>query len=194
MEGNKLKGWYSRGYLPHFDGGEILQFITFHLADALPLKVVESWKRELEREKREEAQKILFWRIEKFVDRSLGKCYLAQTEIAELVQDALLYFDNEKYKLISWVIMPNHVHFLLRPFENHTLEKIIHSIKSFTAQKANQILNRRGKFWQEEYFDRYIRNYEHFEKTINYIELNPVKAKLCEKPTDWKFSSAYFNK
>jgi len=110
------------------------------------------------------------------------------------VQDTLLYFDNEKYKLISWVIMPNHVHFLLRPFENHKLEKIIHSIKSFTAQKANQILNRRGKFWQEEYFDRYIRNYEHFEKTINYIELNPVKAKLCEKPTDWKFSSAYFNK
>lgn len=87
--------------------------------------------------------------------------------------------------------MPNHIHFLMRPMENFELEDIMYSIKSYTALKANKLLNRRGKFWQEEYFDRYIRNYEHFEKTINYIEMNPVKAKLCEKPGEWKFSSAY---
>jgi REP element-mobilizing transposase RayT len=194
MEGNQPKGWYSRGYLPHFDGGEILQFITFHLGDALPRGVVEKWKSELERENHEEAQNILFWRIEKYVDQGFGECFLKQMKIAELVQDTLLYFDNEKYKLISWVIMPNHVHLLLRPAENQKLDKIIHSIKSFTAQKANEILNRQGKFWQEEYFDRYIRNFEHFEKTVNYIELNPVRANLCENRSGWKFSSAYFNK
>lgn len=61
--------------------------------------------------------------------------------------------------------------------------------KSFTAHESNGILQRTGKFWQEDYFDRYIRNYEHYEKTINYIANNPVKAGLCEKPEDWKFSS-----
>jgi len=44
----------------------------------------------------------------------------------------------------------------------------------------------------EEYFDRYIRNAEHFRRTVTYIENNPVKARLCSKPSDWPFSSAWF--
>ena len=71
------------------------------------------------------------------------------------------------------------------------LEDIIHSIKSYSALKANRFLKRSGQFWQEEYFDRYIRDFNHFEKTVRYIELNPVKARLCQNPEDWKFSSAY---
>lgn len=169
-----------------------MQFITFHLVDAVPCQVIDKWKIELEREKDEEAKKILHWRIEKFADQGYGACYLRNPEIAELVQNALLHFDKQKYKLIAWVIMPNHVHLLLRPLENVELGAIIHSIKSFTAVKANRILNRTGKFWQEDYFDRFIRNFEHYEKTIHYIEMNPVKAELCDKPSDWKFSSAYF--
>ena len=186
-----MKGWYSRGYLPHFDGGEILQFITLHLADAVPKAIVEKWKIELASEKEEIAQKILFWRIEKFADQGCGACYLQRPEIADVIRNSLLYFHNEKYNLIAWVIMPNHIHFLMRPAEDQILEKIMHSIKSFTAQKANKLLNRKGQFWQEDYFDRYIRNYEHYEKTVNYIEFNPVKAKLCEKQSDWFFSSAF---
>ena len=186
-----MKGWYSRGYLPHFDGGEILQFITLHLADAVPRTIVENWKLELKSEESEIAQKILFWRIEKFADQGCGVCYLQRPEIADVIKNALLHFDNEKYNLVAWVIMPNHIHFLMRPSEDQKLEKIMHSIKSFTAQKANKLLDRNGQFWQEEYFDRYIRSFEHYEKTIEYIELNPVKAKLCEKRNDWIFSSAY---
>lgn len=184
-----MKGWHNRGYLPHFDGGEVLQFITLHLGNALPQKVVQRWKLELEREKNEEAKKILFQRVEKYIDQGYGECYLKQENIAELVQNALLHFDRQRYKLVSWVIMPNHTHFLLRPMQNYALRDIMHSIKSYTALKANRLLNRSGRFWQEDYFDRYIRDYEHFEKTINYIEMNPVKANLCENPTDWKFSS-----
>ena len=48
------------------------------------------------------------------------------------------------------------------------------------------------KFWMEEYFDRYVRNADHFRNTVNYIENNPVKAGLCSKPSDWPFSSAWF--
>jgi REP element-mobilizing transposase RayT len=191
VRSNFMRGWYDRGYLPHFDGGEILQFITLHLGDAVPQRVIDKWKLELGREKNDDAKKILFWRVEKYADQGYGACFLKKNEIAELVRNSLFYFDGQRYKLVSWVIMPNHVHFLLKPFENFELEKILHSIKSFTALKANRILKRSGKFWQEEYFDRYIRNYEHFEKTIGYIEMNPVKAGLCENPSDWKFSSAY---
>jgi REP element-mobilizing transposase RayT len=87
--------------------------------------------------------------------------------------------------------MPNHVHFLIKPINNHKISKIVQNFKSFTAHEANKILQRNGKFWQEDYFDRFIRNYEHFQKTIDYIENNPVKARLCKNYTDWKFSSAY---
>jgi len=185
-------GWYSRGYLPHFDGGEICQFITFHLGDALPQEGIDRWKLELDREKDEKAKIKFYRRIENYLDKGCGNCYLRQEAVAGEIQQSLLHFNAIRYKLIAWVIMPNHIHFLIKPFESFPLSKLMHSIKSFTAQQANKTLNRNGKFWQEDYFDRYIRNYEHYEKTISYIENNPVKAGLCEKPSDWKFSSAYF--
>lgn len=186
-----MKGWYSRGYLPHFDGGEILQFITLHLKDALPMQVISRWKMELVQEKDDDRKRILFLRSEKYLDSGYGECFLKIDAVAELVKDSLLHFDGSKYKLISWVIMPNHLHLLLKPLNGNSLTGIMHSLKSFTSQKANKLLNRNGKFWQEDYFDRYIRDYKHFEKTLNYIAMNPVKAGLCENPIDWKFSSAF---
>jgi putative DNA methylase len=64
--------------------------------------------------------------------------------------------------------------------------------KSFTAHEANKLLDRKGSFWMAEYYDREIRNEEHFYKALRYIENNPVKAKLCANPSDWHFSSAWF--
>ena len=185
------RGWHTRGYLPHFDGGEMVQFITVHLGDALPKAVIDRWKVELQNEPDEERKKQLYWRAEKYIDKGFGRCYLGQTPIAEMVRDALMHFDLERYKLISWVIMPNHVHFLLRQCAGFELEDIIHSLKSYTALKANRHLKRSGQFWQEEYFDRFIRDAAHYQNTIRYIELNPVKAKLCRKAEDWPFSSAF---
>jgi REP element-mobilizing transposase RayT len=90
------------------------------------------------------------------------------------------------------VVMPNHVHYLITRFENYELKDLLHSLKSYTAHEANKILQRTGQFWIEDYFDRYIRNQEHFRKTVQYIENNPVKAGLCKSPGDWPFSSAWF--
>ena len=185
-----MRGWHNRGYLPHFDGGEILQFITVHLGDALPEVVVDRWKEELKSETDEERKKQLYWRTEKYIDQGLGHCYLGNIEVAFIVRDALFHFDGVRYKLIAWVVMPNHIHFLLRPAEAYKLEDIVHSIKSYTALKANRALGRKGQFWQEEYFDRYIRDYNHFIHTVSYIEWNPVKAGLCRAPKEWAFSSA----
>lgn len=70
------------------------------------------------------------------------------------------------------------------------MSTIVRSWKSFTAHECNKLLGRSGRFWQREPFDRYIRNKQHFQRAVSYIEENPVKAGLCRKPEDWQWSSA----
>lgn len=101
-------------------------------------------------------------------------------------------WDGERYQLLAWVIMPNHVHILIRPLDGFTVSPIMHSIKSYTAHEANKIRDRRGQFWAKEYFDRYIRDQRHLASTIVNIENNPVKAGLCSTPGEWPYGSAYF--
>jgi REP element-mobilizing transposase RayT len=187
-------GWHSRGYLPHFDGGELAQFITFRLHDSLPRDILIRWKEELKLEMSAEAESIMRRRIEAYLDQGHGSCYLRKHDIAEMVQKALLFHDRTKYRLAAWVVMPNHVHILPTPAAGYGLAEIMHSIKSFTSNEANKMLDRAGRFWQKEYFDRFIRNPRQFARTIAYIENNPVKANLCDRPEDWPFSSARFRK
>lgn len=118
MKENSPKGWYSRGYLPHFDGGETLQFVTFRLFESLPRSVLENWINEFEQNKVEKYDVELRKKIEYFLDQGYGNCFLKNEKIALLVQNALIFYDGKKYNLIAWVIMPNHVHFLARALEN----------------------------------------------------------------------------
>jgi REP element-mobilizing transposase RayT len=189
---SKLKtrfGWRSRGYLPHFDDGEVTQFITIRLADSIPQKVLERWRIELENERITDVE--YRKKIEYYLDQGYGSCYLKDERIAEIVKENLLYHEGKKYSLFAWVIMPNHVHYFVRQIPPFTLAEVTHSNKSYTAHAANKVLGRSGQFWVHESFDRYIRSEKHFLKTIEYIKNNPVKAGLCEKASDWKYSSAY---
>lgn len=102
----------------------------------------------------------------------------------------MLKFDGVTYKLFAWVIMPNHAHLLLVPLNGAKVSAIMQRLKSYTSHEANRILGRRGHFWNKEYFDRYIRDGNHFAKALRYIEMNPVKAGLCEAPEEWRFGSA----
>src|SRR5438874_6101941 len=198
MSVNELKnvfrpaGWHSRGYLPHYDGGEVPQFITFRLGDSLPQTVLDKWRIELQKETGIDIDAALRRRIEAYLDQGYGKCYLKDARVATMVQNSLLFHDSQRYRLSAWVVMPNHVHFLATPCAGVELSDIQHSLKSYTAHEANKILGRAGQFWQVEAFDRFIRNYDHYTKTIAYIENNPVKAGLCAKPSDWPFGSAWF--
>jgi REP element-mobilizing transposase RayT len=108
------------------------------------------------------------------------------------VQEAILFFDTDRYLLSAWVVMPNHVHLVTTPLPGKQLAKIMQSLKSFTANEANKELERKGRFWMPDYFDRYVRNRRHFAAAIHYVENNPVKAGLCRRPEDWPFSSAWF--
>jgi REP element-mobilizing transposase RayT len=183
------QGWHSRGYLPHFDAGEVFQSITFRLHDSMPQNLLKRWKIELAREAEDYAD-ALRWRIEAYLDQGYGACFLSDLRLATMLENALLYFDGERYRLSAWVVMPNHVHILAAPCAGHSVSNIMHSLKSFTSQEANKILGRKGQFWFEDYFDRYIRNAKHFTNAIIYMESNPVNAGLCERAADWRFSSA----
>jgi REP element-mobilizing transposase RayT len=182
--------WYGRGYLPHYDDGSSNQFLTIRLADSIPLKVLDQWEAEL-KDQGEYASVELRKRIEKYLDKGYGECHLRKREIAVLVKDSLYFHHENKYLLKSWVIMPNHVHILLQQMPGIELEEITHSLKSYTALKANRLLGRSGEFWQTETYDRYIRDAEHYDDVVNYIERNPVKARLCRSPEEWEFGSAW---
>src|SRR2546423_3079653 len=132
-------GWHSRGYLPHFDGGDIVQTISFRLADSLPQTVLERWKRELAVESGANEGLTLRRRIEAYLDQGYGSCALRDARVATIVQDSLLQFDSERYRLFTWVLMPNHVHIILTPAIGWSLSRIMKDLKSFTSREANKI-------------------------------------------------------
>jgi REP element-mobilizing transposase RayT len=175
--------WHSRGRVPHWEAGEVPQSINFRLADSLPRDAVE---RAL-RERTSAAQRE---RFEAFLDAGHGESLLARPAIGAIVEKALLKFDAVRYRLHAWCVMPNHVHALATPMEDVSLSSIVHSWKSFTAKAINAEVGRRGRVWFEEYFDRAVRNIDHYDAAVAYIEANPVIAGLCAEPEDWPFSSA----
>ncbi len=183
------KGWHSRGYLPHFDG-DVTQFITFRLSDSLPQNVLNRLKEEILRDKLSENSDEYRERSEKYLDQGIGSCILKNPAIAEIVEKTIEYEDERSCKIISWVIMPNHVHLLLYPHEGHSLSDIIKRIKGISARRINEANGSSGSVWQPDYFDRFIRDEKHFRDTVRYIENNPVKAKLCATPSEWTFSNA----
>ena len=176
------KGWHSRGYLPHFDSAETTQFITFRLADSLPKSVAETLARKSDD----------FAEVDERLDAGFGVCWLRQEEIAVAVESAILHFDDVRYRVLAWCIMPNHIHVVIDPSEGHRLGDIVHSWKSFSANKANRLLERKGAFWHRDYFDRFIRNERHLARTVEYVENNPIKAGLAAESKDWPWSSARY--
>ncbi len=187
------KEWHSRGYLPHKEY-EALQFVTFRLYDSLPLEIVKHWKEELGINNQTACNDIkvqqLRTRIARYEDAGYGQCFLKDPRIAALVQDSLLRYDGERYRLLGWCIMPNHVHVLIEMTEDWSLSSILQNWRSYTAHVANSILGRTGAFWMSEYFDRFIRNDEHLRNVIDYIDNNAVKAGLVGEPALWRWSSA----
>jgi REP element-mobilizing transposase RayT len=188
-------------HLPHWTQEGATYFVTFRLADSLPKSVYEKWQHErdaalqlLSISERKgtpaaapdvlsetEVIKTYAEKLEAEIDLGHGECWLRNPPVAEMVENALRHFDGERYWLGSYVIMPNHVHVLVRPTMWHKLSDILHSWKSFTAHEANRILNRTGEFWQDESFDHIVRNETALENFAFYIEENPRHAGLPVK-------------
>jgi REP-associated tyrosine transposase len=132
-----------------------------------------------------------FHRLDAELDRAAsGPVWLRSPEIACYVEGAILRGSEfGHYVLHAYVVMPNHVHMLLRP--RVPLRRITGAIKGVSARDANTVLRRTGlPFWQNESFDRWIRDDEEFQRIRSYIELNPVAAGLAASPDQWPCSSA----
>jgi len=183
---NEHPGWTDRGYLPHYDKPGLVQAVTFRLADSLPKTKRADWEHLLQIT--DEAERIR--QMEQYLDQGAGSCVLREPECAEIVQNALLHFHEQRYRLLAWCVMPNHVHVLFETFDGHPIGRIVHSWKTFTAREINAHLQRTGPLWQEDYFDTFMRDDEHQWAMKDYFEGNPVKAKLVKAPKDWRWSSA----
>lgn len=175
--------------MPHWEQAGCTYFVTFRLADSLPAKVFE--KRDQIRTefiKTCGAQLTLaqqatleerLWNLEEAeLDRGFGACPLRRPEVATLVETALRHFDGNRYALGRYVIMPNHVHVLVTPLGEHALPDILHSWKSYTANSINRQLGRQGRLWQEESFDRIVRDDQRLLSFDCYIAANPAQAGL----------------
>ncbi len=183
-----FRGWHERGYLPHRDSPGLIQFITWHLADAFPAALRSEWSAllriEQERERRSQ--------LESYLDKGCGAAWLKRSEVAAACEQCIRKFDGERYKLCAWCLMPNHVHILVL-VTTTPMSDFVKSWKGGSARECNLLLGRTGKeFWADDFWDTYMRDTEHERNARNYIENNPVKAGLVMHKKDWPWSSARF--
>ena len=205
------RDFYHR-HLPHWQPQGATFFVTYRLKDSLPNTVIETLRAErelakraiasLSLEKREEQDDLderrSFGKWDDFLDRAeTGPKWLSESLIAEITREALHYRDNREYHLYAFCIMSNHVHVVFEPLTsksdwqsdlqqpNLPLQKIMQSLKRHTARKSNELLSREGAFWQDESYDRVIRDNNEFLRIIHYVLNNPIKAGLVAKWEDW---------
>ena len=108
------------------------------------------------------------------------------------MQETLLFFDGERYRLLEWCVMPNHLHVLVHCPKGTLLGELVKSWKLHSSRRINGMLGRSGALWAADYHDRFIRDLDHLANARNYIRRNPVKAGLCQKPEEWPWGSAGF--
>ncbi|MFZ5451089.1 MAG: REP-associated tyrosine transposase [Thermodesulfobacteriota bacterium] len=110
----------------------------------------------------------------------------------KIVLDAIKHFHTIRYWITCAVVMPDHVHLLLKPVVSESgtdfsLSKILQGIKGFSAREINKSRGTKGVLWLDESYDRIVRDYDEYLEKWNYIRENPVKAELWEGPEDYPF-------
>jgi REP element-mobilizing transposase RayT len=191
------------GDLPHWRQVGTTYFVTFRLADSLPQEKLIQWRCERDQwhathpEPHDETTRLDYYarfpqRLQQWLDAGTGSCVLARPEVKNMMENALCHFDNQRYKLNEFIVAANHIHVILTPLGEHTLSKILHSWKSFTAHEIIKIIksgsgvpplnsneqSRDGSatlgsqgvhIWQKESFDHIVRSPSSLEKFQAYI-------------------------
>jgi carbamoylphosphate synthase large subunit/REP element-mobilizing transposase RayT len=177
----------SRRNLPHWQQDGSTYFVTFRLADSIPaaqlsklLEDLAAWKQHhpepWDFKTYQDYHQRFHEAPEKWLDSGHGECLLARPDLRQIVVNALRHFDGERYILDDYVIMPNHVHVLVKPLAGHGLSQILHSWKSFTAKEINKAADRSGSLWQPESYDHIVRDWSNLVDTRDYIRRNPAKS------------------
>ena len=183
---------------PHWSQAGAVVFITFRTQDSIPIKVLQLWEQQkqewlrhrginssahwseivptLSQIDRSEFLTTFNRCRETYLDTCHGRCLLKKPELAQVVADALLHFDGNRYHMGDFIVMPNHVH-LLAVFPAEEAMKVqCGSWLHYSAFRINQTLREKGKLWQQEPFDHLVRSPEQYEYLRKYIEDNPKKA------------------
>jgi len=175
--------------LPHWRQDGATYFVTFNLADALPgpkKNELKAMRREWELRHpppRDQATwtayaRTVFEKVEKWVDSGYGRCWFRQFPYAAELKRAILHYHETRYEIGCFAVMPNHCHLVIRPFESHELEDEVGSLKSVTARFVGRAESLSGGLWQQESYDRIIRDEEHLYRVVQYIGANPRRAGL----------------
>ena len=174
--------------LPHWAANSTIIFITYRLADSMPADKLSQWQAErdewlrLHPEPWDAAAASEYYdtfpaKLDEWLDAGYGSCILSREDCRQIVVENLLHFNGARYSLHAFVVMPNHVHVLLEIANRDDLPKIVHGWKSYTAKRMNEAIGGSGSVWQREYYDRLIRNAEHYSRTLEYIRKN---ARIAE--------------
>ncbi len=193
-----------RRRLPHFHPLGGVFFVTYCLKEAVSqpefIQLQTAFEGEKEKLKgKPELLDIAHRRYFGKLDNALHKMkhikHLADTRLAEEVKKSLHFWDEKQIDLISYCIMSNHVHVVLRIFSKEetemewTLTDWLRSVKQFSSRECNKLIGRiNKKFWQQESYDRIPRTRGELYRIIAYTLDNPIKAGLCENRADWKWS------
>jgi len=173
--------------------GSVPQLEKQRLAEAFLLCKQQILARQHSEEELDRLTKRYFAAYEVILEKSdFGPKWLAIDAVAEQVVAALHHFDEKRYELIAYCLMSNHIHVVLTLINDDktrmfSLQQVMHSLKSFTASKCNELLDRTGSFWEHESYDRLVRDRIELHRIVEYVLQNPVKAGLCQCWQDWKW-------
>lgn len=175
--------------LPHWRQPGATYFVTFHLADSIPAaKRHELWsmKRDWERrhpppvteENRVAYAKLMFQQVEHWLEAGSGACWFREKSFADELHRSILHHHGRKYEIGCFVIMANHCHLTMRPFHGVALEREVGRIKQTVATCINRHRGKAAALWNEESYDRIVRDEEHLYRVIQYIGSNPRRIGL----------------
>ncbi len=195
-----MEGLFRRRTLPHWDAEGASFFVTCCLAGSFPARGLVA--RHQSRPGGSHARGLetpgsRFAACDRILDFQPAVRWFSDARLAAVVQQSLLFGHGARYDLVAYVVMPSHVHWVFTPLvaddagKAWTRSAILASFKRHTARICNGMLERSGAFWQAESYDRVIRGEGERERIITYVEHNPVRAGLCDRPSQWRFSSAY---
>jgi len=186
--------WRSR--LPHWEVDAHWHFVTIRCHGSLPEAVKQQVLEihtnlqsiEPNCEAFQQLQRQYFLTVEKYLDTGRGFAPFMNPETCQQCLQAIHAMETEGWKTGAAVVMPNHIHLLIHAEPPaSTLREVLIRFKGRSAKWANQTLGRSGKFWQQDWFDRWMRHEAEVAKVVNYIRENPVKAKLCQNWEEYPY-------
>jgi REP element-mobilizing transposase RayT len=170
--------------------------MTTRLEDSIPRSLMTRLERETKRaiaplglngdEYEDRYDRALRRKVEKTLDRGLGSCPFRRNEVASALDQILQNRDGVDYELISRTIMPNHLHVVFQLFEK-PLSDVVEAWKSVSAREINRLIGKKGKLWQDDYYDTLMRDEAHLKNAIDYTMKNPAKSGLM----NWPWATVY---